>query len=148
MESTRHKNAHVWLKISKEIEQAGYKAKDLANKASQKWRNLLKAHKKAVDNKKKTGRGRKDFEYFKEMEDVVGRRHDIIPPNNGWIRLPQIANHSTAVITKAVNMQHSRALTAKYTHRPNCKRRRRHIVQPDPQCQEEKTSPASNRSAK
>jgi hypothetical protein len=48
--------------------------------AEQKWRNLCKAYKTYLANRKATGRGRKSFLYFKEMDDLLGKRHDIAPP--------------------------------------------------------------------
>lgn len=38
------------------------------------WRVLERNFKKYIDNSNKTGRGRKDFEYADEMNEVLGKK--------------------------------------------------------------------------
>ena len=49
----KEKRKDVWAKIAKEMENHGYKAKDMLNKVEQKWRNLERGHKDILDNKKR-----------------------------------------------------------------------------------------------
>lgn len=83
MENRKRKKSVIWDKITKNMSTAGFKCKDLKKKTEQKWRNLVKAHKKIKDNKKQTGSGRREFRYFNEMSDILDRRHDISPPITG-----------------------------------------------------------------
>lgn len=43
------------------------------------WRVLERNYKKYVDNNKKTGRGRKTFEYAEEFDEIFGRKRNIHP---------------------------------------------------------------------
>ena len=45
-----------------------------------KWHHLLSSHSKFSKNRNETGRKRKTFHYFDEMEEFVEKRHDINPP--------------------------------------------------------------------
>jgi hypothetical protein len=80
MEDTRKKNNDTWNKIAKEMIRLGFTMPNMRQRAEQKWRNLCKAYKGILLNRKATGRGRKTFLYFKEMDDLLGKRHDIAPP--------------------------------------------------------------------
>lgn len=44
-----------------------------------KWRVLERSYKKFIDNQKSTGRGRKYFEFFQEMEEILGKKKSITP---------------------------------------------------------------------
>ncbi|XP_049764086.1 uncharacterized protein LOC126092504 isoform X2 [Schistocerca cancellata] len=44
-----------------------------------KWRCLLRSYKGVVDNNKKSGRGRKDFVYMKEMDEIFEKKTNIYP---------------------------------------------------------------------
>ncbi|KAJ8942756.1 hypothetical protein NQ314_009967 [Rhamnusium bicolor] len=41
------------------------------------WKYLERSYKKYVDNNKKTGRGRRDFEYANELNDILGPKRNI-----------------------------------------------------------------------
>ncbi|XP_072389785.1 uncharacterized protein [Diabrotica undecimpunctata] len=43
------------------------------------WRVLERNFKKYIDNAKKTGRGRKDFEFAEEMGQILGTKKNIVP---------------------------------------------------------------------
>lgn len=43
------------------------------------WRVIDRNYKKFVDNKKKTGRGKKMFEYVTEMEEIFGKKKSVHP---------------------------------------------------------------------
>ena len=52
-----------------------------------KCRSLIQSHKQVWDNNSKSGRKRKSFEYYNEMEEVVAKRHNINPPVVGGSNL-------------------------------------------------------------
>lgn len=63
-------------------------AKELRNKTKQnitasncenRWKHLERTYKKITDNNKKTGRGRKDFEYADIMQEILGKKRSINP---------------------------------------------------------------------
>ena len=43
-------------------------------------RNLISSHQAILLNKNKTGAGRKSFQFFEEMNEILRKRHDINPP--------------------------------------------------------------------
>ena len=101
MEDHRKKKVDVWRLVAQDIQAVGFcKSIDLESlrkKAEEKWRNLLKSHKDVRDSKKATGSRRKDFRYYKEMEEIVVKRHDINPPvvsGNGCAKLSTIVSTS------------------------------------------------------
>ena len=51
-----------------------------AMQVEQKWRNLVKSHKRIQQNKSKTGAKRMKFHYYEEMENIMAKRHDFNPP--------------------------------------------------------------------
>ncbi|CAG9827335.1 unnamed protein product [Diabrotica balteata] len=72
------KNAKVlWLRIAGELNSVGIPAtpKNCLNR----WRLLERNYKKFVDNQNKTARGRKYFEYEKEMDQIFGNKKNVNP---------------------------------------------------------------------
>lgn len=43
------------------------------------WRVLERNFKKYIDNNNKTGRGRKDFVFADEMNDILGKKNNVFP---------------------------------------------------------------------
>ena len=80
MEDRRKKRSDTWDKICKSMLESGVTMPNLRLKVEQKWRNLMKSHKNIIQNRKTTGKQRKDFQFFAEIEDIVAKRHDINPP--------------------------------------------------------------------
>ena len=79
MEDPRKKKKDVWSEIAKQLSKT-MKANFSREKVEYKWRNLIKSHKDIKLNKSRTGQKRKSFQYFKEIEDILSKRHDINPP--------------------------------------------------------------------
>ena len=46
---------------------------------SRKWQTLIDGYKKAIDNNSKTGQAPSKFQWFDEMDQLLGGRHDIHP---------------------------------------------------------------------
>ncbi|CAG9840713.1 unnamed protein product [Diabrotica balteata] len=44
-----------------------------------KWRVLERSYKKYVDHNNQTGRGRRDFEYANALEEILGKKKNIVP---------------------------------------------------------------------
>ncbi|KAL1496999.1 hypothetical protein ABEB36_008032 [Hypothenemus hampei] len=55
------------------------KQKITASNCENRWKHLERTYKKYVENNNKTGRGRKDFEYATEMNDVLGQKKNVNP---------------------------------------------------------------------
>ena len=77
LESNSFRKKDVWQKIMMKMHDEGFKYS--VTKIESKWRNLVKSHKQIIDNKKKTGGKRKNFQYFEEINDILSKRHDINP---------------------------------------------------------------------
>ena len=78
MEAISSKKKNVWATITRDMNKAGYNYTQ--NQIENKWKTLLRSHKAIVDNRKQTGGKRKTFQYFEEIQNIVGKRHDITPP--------------------------------------------------------------------
>lgn len=76
-EDPRKRKKDTWKKIAQKMKEKGHNFTE--SQIENKWRNLLKSHKDVVDNKKKTGCKRKNFQYFEDIESIVAKRHDIHP---------------------------------------------------------------------
>lgn len=50
------------------------------NSVECKWRYLVSCYNKVKQNKNTTGRQRKTFKYFNELDTILGKRHDVSPP--------------------------------------------------------------------
>ena len=48
-----------------------------------KWGGLVATYKDATLRMNKTGEGKINFKFYKEIESLVGYRHDIVPPVTG-----------------------------------------------------------------
>ena len=64
--------------MAKELEKRGYRRS--WEKCRDKVKKLKQEYKKVVDNNSETGRKRKSFKFFGEMDSVLGHRPAIIPP--------------------------------------------------------------------
>ena len=73
-----YRNQHVFQKMSDELKKQGYKRS--WEKCREKVKKLKKQYKEVIDNNKETGRKRKTFKYFTEMDGVLGHRPAIRPP--------------------------------------------------------------------
>ncbi|CAG9840740.1 unnamed protein product [Diabrotica balteata] len=67
----------LWLRIAEELNSVGITA--TPNNCLNRWRVLERNYNKLVDNQKKTGRGRKYFEYEKEMDQIFGNKKNVNP---------------------------------------------------------------------
>ncbi|KAL1492229.1 hypothetical protein ABEB36_012711 [Hypothenemus hampei] len=63
----------LFEKISKELKHQLQLNITPAN-CENRWKHLERMYKKYIDNNKKTGRGRKSFEYAEIMEDILGKK--------------------------------------------------------------------------
>ncbi|CAL8370555.1 unnamed protein product [Boreogadus saida] len=50
------------------------------DKVARKWLTLVQGYKKVKDHNASTGRGPGRFQFFKEMEELLGGHHDVDPP--------------------------------------------------------------------
>ncbi|CAH1099821.1 unnamed protein product [Psylliodes chrysocephalus] len=56
-----------------------FKSNFLPSHCENKWRVIERNYKKYIDSTKQTGGGRKVFEYFKEMDEIFGKKSNIRP---------------------------------------------------------------------
>ncbi|KAL1501955.1 hypothetical protein ABEB36_007178 [Hypothenemus hampei] len=68
----------MFEQISKEL-QVTLKQKVSCNNCENRWKHLARSYKKYKENMNKTGRGRKDFEYAIEMNEIFGEKRNINP---------------------------------------------------------------------
>lgn len=68
----------MWEAISHEMKQK-YQIYVTPGHCENRWRVLERNFKKYVDDSKKTGMGRKHFEYHEEMYDVLGKKKNVCP---------------------------------------------------------------------
>ena len=97
MENPRRKKILVWGKIAAQMVRGGFDPAYDKKRCQQKWRNLLRQYKNYKANRRSSGRGRKTFSFYKEMDEVVGRRHDIVPPVLGGNGLNNIEPSSSTL---------------------------------------------------
>ncbi len=91
MEDRRTKKKEVWQKMTKLMTKRGYNVSTY--QVENKWNNLVKSHKDIQSNKRTSGGKRKTFQYFKEMDEILLKRHDINPPFTDGTKT---SNHSTS----------------------------------------------------
>ena len=81
------RNQHVYKKISQKLQEKGYER--TWDQCRQKMKKLRKDYKDVVDNNGETGRKRKTFKYFDEIDAVLGcrpaTRPNIIVSSSGGI---------------------------------------------------------------
>lgn len=72
------------------------------DKVARKWSTLVEAYKKVKDQNSSTGRGPGKFQFFSEMDDLLGGHHDVVFPVVGTamgldIRRPDALQVSVSV---------------------------------------------------
>ena len=72
------RNNHIYKKMSKDMKEKGF-SRD-AEQCKAKVRNLKTEYRQAKDNNNKTGRGRKTFKHYDELDAVLGHRPASRPP--------------------------------------------------------------------
>lgn len=77
LENPSNKKKHIWKIITETMQAKGYCFKQ--STVESKWRNLLQSHKDVRNNNSKSGKKRKTFQYFDNIEEIVAKRHDINP---------------------------------------------------------------------
>ncbi|KAL1489227.1 hypothetical protein ABEB36_014160 [Hypothenemus hampei] len=69
---------YMWEKISIELSRM-LNTPVSAKHAENKWKVLERRYKAYIDNNKATGRGRKTFEFFEEMNAIYGTKRNVVP---------------------------------------------------------------------
>ena len=72
------RNKDVFIKISKEMEMAGFKK--TADQCSSKIKKLRFEYRKIKDKNGKTGRGRSAWKFYEAMDQVLGHKPATQPP--------------------------------------------------------------------
>lgn len=66
------KRKNVFENISNDLLSKGFSVNALMCKT--KWKSLVRSYSAAIDNKSKTGRGPSRFQFFDEMDDILGKK--------------------------------------------------------------------------
>ena len=72
------RNNHIYKKMSKDMKEKRF-SRD-AEQCKAKIKNLKTEYRQVKDNNNKTGRGRKTFKYYDELDAVLGHRPASRPP--------------------------------------------------------------------
>ncbi|XP_023240502.1 trihelix transcription factor GTL1-like [Centruroides sculpturatus] len=67
----------VWSLISKTLQENNYLV--TGSQCDEKWRNLKKSYRKIKDGNKQTGQGRRQWEFFSMMDEILGQQPYIKP---------------------------------------------------------------------
>lgn len=68
----------VYDATAQKMQDLGYSGID-GTACDQKWRNLKKGYMSAKKNKIKSGAGRTKFNYFEEMDSLLGKKPNVSP---------------------------------------------------------------------
>lgn len=90
------KRKHVFENVSNDLLSSGFICS--AAECQAKWKSLMRSYNVAKDNKNKTGRGPNRFQFFEEIDAIVGTK----PSNNCEHTLESSSEASTSTST----MQH------------------------------------------
>lgn len=77
LEDPKQRKKDIWKIITDKMTENGYNFTQ--NKVESKWRSLLQSHKDIRVNNASSGKKRKTFQYYEEIEEIVAKRHDIYP---------------------------------------------------------------------
>ena len=72
------RNKDVYAKIAKELEREGYKKS--GEQCNSKIKRLRFEYKKIKDNRRKTGRGRKEWKFYEALDMILGHKPSTQPP--------------------------------------------------------------------
>jgi len=67
---------YLWKDFAQKLSLAHDKT-FLPEKVKRKWHRLIESFKKAKDNNNSTGRATSKFQFFKEIDSLIGDHHDI-----------------------------------------------------------------------
>ena len=70
-------NKVIYEEIAKKMREQGYNRD--SEQCRNKVKNLKKHYREVKDNNKETGRGRKTFRYFEELDLILGHRPATVP---------------------------------------------------------------------
>ncbi|KAM3620608.1 uncharacterized protein V6R79_025890 [Siganus canaliculatus] len=105
LKSARSSKRNLWKETAEKLSNhfAEYFCPD---KVARKWNTLSDAYKKIKDNNRVTGKGTIRFQFFGEMDDLLGGQHDIVFPVVGTsagldIRRPEVIRPSGIPSTPA-----------------------------------------------
>ncbi|KAF5294888.1 hypothetical protein FQR65_LT10686 [Abscondita terminalis] len=87
---------HIWKRITDEINEFGYAY--TWDQIQNKWKSLIRTYKNVRDNNNESGRNRKTWQFFNELDELFAKNPTIEPPvfmHNGNVIVPK-ATSSTA----------------------------------------------------
>ena len=90
------------------------------DKVARKWCTLVEGYKKVKDNNNSTGKAPMCFQFYKEMDDLLGAQHDVVYPVVGTVegldvRRPEALVHSETASTSAATTSQTTATISQTT---------------------------------
>jgi hypothetical protein len=76
------KKKHMWEAVTEKLSCDFHEVFEV-QKVARRWQSLIDAYKNVKDNNVASGRGTVKFEFYTEMGELIGARHDIAPPVTG-----------------------------------------------------------------
>ncbi|KAK6186853.1 hypothetical protein SNE40_006120 [Patella caerulea] len=77
-ESASYKKKLLWEEIAKEINER-LDTTFNSQQVEGRWKNIVAAYKRHKKDQNTSGRDKKDFEYETQMNELLGKRHDVVP---------------------------------------------------------------------
>ncbi|KAF1389920.1 hypothetical protein PFLUV_G00052580 [Perca fluviatilis] len=85
------------------------------DKVSRKWCTLVQGYKKVKDNNASTGKGPMHFQFFPEMDDLLGAQHDVVFPVVGTTEGLDVRRQEAVVRSETATASTSVATTSRTT---------------------------------
>ena len=82
-----YKKKAIWQMIADDMKKNGYSPS--AINCENRWKCLTSSFRKCEDNNNKSGRGRKECKFYKELAEVYGYRPNVRPFvtfSSGWVK--------------------------------------------------------------
>ncbi|XP_072562115.1 uncharacterized protein [Paramormyrops kingsleyae] len=76
MRDGKNRKRQMWTEMASKLS-THFKQHFSHEKVSRKWHTLEEAYKRVKDNNRTTGQGRVKFQFYAEMDDLLGKRHDV-----------------------------------------------------------------------
>ena len=85
------------------------------DKVSRKWCTLVQGYKKVKDNNASTGKGPMHFQFFPDMDDLLGAQHDVVFPVVGTTEGLDVRRQEAVVRSETATASTSAATTSQTT---------------------------------
>lgn len=127
LKSARSSKTQLWKDAAEKLS-SHFSETFCPTKVARKWNTLTEAYRKLKDSNKSAGRGTVRFQFFSQMDDLLGAQQDVVFPVVGTpegleVRRPEALWRCSGV-TASDDIAASPAATPRATHTPFRKRKR------------------------